>query len=168
MIFKILLKEYSFESGKKTLRLLRAIKTYFYSRDFRIHVDIKYMCMAKSPFKKKIIKNKLLKKYGCDIGLNAKFGDKFSMPHPSGVVIGDQVIIGDFCTIYQNSTIGQKNGKYPIIGNNVTIYPSSIIIGGINIGDNSIIGAGSIVMKDVEQGTVVAGNPARLLRLNNE
>lgn len=168
MIFKILLSEYSFESKKKSLRLLRAIKTYIYSRDFRIHVDVKHMCMVKNRSRKKKIKNKLLKKYGCDIGLNAKIGDKFSMPHPAGVVIGDRVIIGDFCTIYQNSTIGQKNGQYPVIGNNVTIYPSSVIIGGINIGDNSIIGAGSIVMKDVNHGAVVAGNPARLLRLNNE
>ncbi len=168
MIFKVLLREYSFESNKNTLKFLRAMKTYFCSRDFRIHVDVKYMSMVNNHSKRKKIKNKLLKKYGCDIGLNAKFGNRFSMPHPTGVVIGDRVIIGDLCTIYQNSTIGQKDGKYPVIGNNVTIYPSSIIIGGISIGDNVIIGAGSVVLKDVKQGTVVVGNPARQLRNKDE
>lgn len=95
-------------------------------------------------------------------------GTKF--PHPIGIVIGKGAKIGKNCTIYQNTTIG--NGKYnkelnssiAAIGNNVTIFANCNIIGGINIGDNAVIGAGSVVINDVEANTVVAGNPAKFIR----
>lgn len=84
-------------------------------------------------------------------------------PHPNGIVIGKNCTIGDSCIIYQNVTLGQRNGKYPIIGNNVVIYPSSIVLGDIIIGDNSIIGAGSIVIRNIPSNSKVAGNPARII-----
>ena len=90
-------------------------------------------------------------------------------PHPIGIVIHPDVKIGKNCMIFQNVTIGQ--GKYsakyktnvPVIGDNVTIYANSVIIGGIVIGNNAVIAAGSIVFKDVEANTTVAGNPARAI-----
>lgn len=97
-----------------------------------------------------------------------KNGTKF--PHPIGIVIGKGAKIGKNCTIYQNTTIG--NGKYnktlnshiAVIGNNVTIFANCNIIGGVSIGDNAIIGAGSVVINDIEANTVVAGNPAKFIR----
>ena len=91
-------------------------------------------------------------------------------PHPIGIVIHPKVEIGESCVIFQNVTIGQ--GKYnherlrdvPNIGDNVTIYANSVIIGGVNVGKNSIIGAGSIVINDVPENAIVAGNPARIIR----
>ena len=78
-------------------------------------------------------------------------------PHPIGIVIHPDVQIGKDCVIFQNVTIGR--GKYiehnksdvPVIGNNVTIYANAVLINGIKIGDNAIIGAGAIVTKDVEK-----------------
>lgn len=88
-------------------------------------------------------------------------------PHPIGIVIHPDVKIGKNCTIFQNVTIGQ--GKYskkyktnvPILGDNVTIYANSVVIGGIVIGNNVTIGAGAIVINDIEDGKTVAGNPAK-------
>ena len=79
-------------------------------------------------------------------------------PHPVGMVIGLEHI-GERCTIYQNTTIGQRvpSGRYPTIGNNVIIYSSCIILGDICIGNNSIIGAGSIVLRDVPDNTIIIG-----------
>lgn len=71
--------------------------------------------------------------------------------------------IGEKCTIYQQVTIG-KTTDIPTIGNNVTICPGAKVIGGIIVGDNSIIGAGAIVTKDVPAGCVVAGNPAKIIK----
>ena len=87
-------------------------------------------------------------------------------PHPLGIVIGKGVSIGNGCRIYQNVTIGLKNEtdtQYPKIGNNVTIYANSIIIGDIVIGDNTIIGASTVVTKSIPPNSIVAGNPAKII-----
>lgn len=90
--------------------------------------------------------------------------------HPFGIVIA-QAGFGNNCRIYQNVTIGGKYGHkskypddYPKIGNNVTIYANSCIIGGISIGDNSVIAAGSVVLNDVPANSLVAGNPAKIIK----
>ncbi|WP_155243034.1 serine O-acetyltransferase [Clostridium butyricum] len=75
--------------------------------------------------------------------------------------------IGKNCTIYQQVTIGKTN-DIPTIGDNVTICPGAIVIGGICIGNNSIIGAGSVITKDIPQNSVVVGNPAFIIRQNGE
>ena len=61
-------------------------------------------------------------------------------------------------------TLGKKDGKRPIIGDNVTINCHACSIGGVNIGNNVIIGAGSVVVKDVPDNCVVAGNPAKIIK----
>jgi serine O-acetyltransferase len=105
-----------------------------------------------------------------NIGIWKLFKQKTTLPHPVGIVIGYKVIIGKGCKIYHNVTIGTKdtknfkNAPYPIIGDNVLIYPNSIIIGDISIGDNSIIGAGAIVLNDIPSNSIVIGNPARIIK----
>lgn len=94
---------------------------------------------------------------------------RVQLPHPVGIVIGYKVRFGYDCTVYQNVTIGAKsnedaaNGKYPVIGNNVTIYASSLIIGDLKIGDNAIIGAGTVVLDSVPENAIVVGNPGRII-----
>ncbi len=91
-------------------------------------------------------------------------------PHPVGICICPDAVIGKNCQIFQNVTIGM--GKHnpelktsaPIIGNKVVIWANSVVAGGIKIGDNAVIGANSLVIRDVPANTVVAGNPARIIR----
>lgn len=104
----------------------------------------------------------------CDIpNLKLLLKNGTIFPHPVGIVISKDAKIGTECRIYQNVTIGKKNGlnneKAPVIGNKVKIYPNSVIIGDITIGDNAIIGAGSVVIHDVPKNSVVAGNPAKII-----
>lgn len=110
--------------------------------------------------------------YQCNhitFGIYNLYKQKTKLPHPVGIVIGMKVKLGKNCTIYQNVTIGTKDtedflvGKYPQIGNNVTIYPNAVIIGDITIGDNAIIGANSLVNKSVPANKTVVGNPAKIL-----
>ncbi len=95
---------------------------------------------------------------------------KVKFPHPVGIVIGMRVELGNNCVIYQNVTIGTKdtfdpkNAKYPVIEDDVTIYPNSVIIGDIKIGKGAMIGAGSVVLNDVEAYSVVAGVPAKRIK----
>ena len=107
-------------------------------------------------------------RYGVEIGVSSKIGEPVDFPHPRNIVIGEGVQIGNSCIIYHDVTIGQKNGLYPNIGDNVTIFAGSKIIGGISIGNNVVVGANSVVIKDVPNNCVVAGNPARVIGYNDE
>ncbi|MCR5324872.1 MAG: serine acetyltransferase [Lachnospiraceae bacterium] len=107
-------------------------------------------------------------KYGVEIGVRATIEGPIVFPHPRNITIGEEVKIGTNCTIFNNVVIGQNNNKYPVIGNNVTIYSGTVIIGNISIGDNVIIGANSLINKDIENDVVVAGNPARIIKRRSE
>lgn len=115
----------------------------------------------------KLLQNRLLTQYGCDISLTSDIGQNIRFRHINGIVIGKGVTIGDDTIIYHQVTIGGKNlgdaeqNKYPVIGNNVTIFAGAKIIGDIRIGDHAVIGANSVVLHDVEPYSIVAGSPAK-------
>lgn len=107
---------------------------------------------------------------GCDIKCTTTIGEGFEIFHSAhGSVISPATIIGKNVSLRQNTTIGAKgfvgSDKSPIIEDNVTIGPNVCIIGDIRIGHDSIIGAGSVVVKDVPPYAVVAGNPARIIKV---
>ena len=89
-------------------------------------------------------------------------------PHPVGIVIAKDARFGENCVIYQNVTIGKKNGltdqKAPKIGNNVKIYAGAVIAGDITIGDNSVIGANSLVLSDVPPNSLAIGATAQIVK----
>lgn len=115
--------------------------------------------------------------FSCYISDRANVHSSTIFPHPTGIVIGNGVVIEKGCVIYQNVTLGggdsrrrrlimQSRGeeytyRYPIIKQNTIIYGNSIIVGDIEIGPDSEVGAGSIVLKPVEEFAIVAGNPAK-------
>lgn len=109
---------------------------------------------------------------GVELPWNTHVGANFRLEHGQALVVNDCTIIGANCILRNSTTIGNKllpNGSYsecPKIGNNVDIGANAIIIGSILIGNNVVIGAGSVVVKDVPDGAVVAGNPAKILRIN--
>lgn len=84
-----------------------------------------------------------------------------------GVVLHSQCIIGDNCIIGQGVTIGRKLDPrgVPKIGNNVYISAGSRILGGITIGDNVIIGANSVVISNIPDNCIVAGSPAKIIKM---
>lgn len=150
-----LLKVLYFNINARFIFLIRAL---FWLRD------------RKKTFWANYINKYLITRYGCFIGKNAIIGKGISFPHPNGIIIGDRAEIGYDCIIYHQVTLGgkilgdAKAGNYPKIGNNVTIFAGAKIIGAINIGDKSIIGANSVVNKDVPKNTVVAGIPAKVIK----
>jgi putative colanic acid biosynthesis acetyltransferase WcaB len=106
----------------------------------------------------------------CEIPASVVIGEGLIIHHVTGLVLNNGVVIGKNVTLKHNTTIGNKEGLNgenlgcPVIGNNVNIGPHTIIIGPIHIGDNSVIGAGSVVIRDVPSNTIVAGNPARVIK----
>ena len=105
------------------------------------------LSQCSSPYTYWIFRRILISLHSIDIGRGITIGTGLSLPHPLSIVLGQGVKIGSNCSIYQGVTIGQANGRYPIIGNNVCLYPNSIIVGETIIQDNEKIRAGSFVYK---------------------
>ena len=86
------------------------------------------------------------------------------------VVIHANCVIGDDCIIGTNVTIGGRSGriKPPTIGNNIYISTGAKILGDIQIDDNVIVGANSVVIKDVPRNAIVVGVPSRIIKYSPE
>lgn len=104
---------------------------------------------------------------GIEIHPGAKIGRKLFIDHGMGVVIGETTEIGDNVTIYQGATLGgtgkEKGKRHPTIGNNVVISSGAKVLGPFKVGDNSKIGAGSVVLKEVPPNCTVVGVPGRVV-----
>ncbi len=102
-------------------------------------------------------------RYGFDIPSDTNIGGGFCIKHHGMLIINRQCVIGENCTVVCGTVIGKKHGENPVIGNCVEIGANVSVIGGVTVGDGAKIGAGSVVVHDVEPMTVVAGNPAHLM-----
>lgn len=156
--------------GVKNVSKKTALAYFLTHPEFKAVVTYRWIlsCYAQGRLKKTIAKFlwvRITKNTGCYLSPKAKVGKGLRLPHATGIVIGDGVSIGDNVTIYQHVTLGQKGSdeSYPTIGNNVTIYAGACIIGNITIGEGAVVGANSVVTKDVAAHTTVAGVPAKVL-----
>lgn len=109
---------------------------------------------------------------GIEIHPGAKIGKRVFIDHGMGVVIGETAEVGDNVTIYQGSTLGgtgkEKGKRHPTIGNNVVISSGAKVLGPFTVGDNSKIGAGSVVLKEVPPNCTVVGVPGRVVVKDNK
>ena len=103
---------------------------------------------------------------GIEIHPAVRIGRRFFIDHGMGVVIGETAEVGDDCTLYHGVTLGgttwDKGKRHPTLGNNVIIGAGAKVLGPIRVGDGGRIGSNAVVMKDVPDGAVCYGNPAKV------
>lgn len=109
--------------------------------------------------------------YASDISLKSEIGPGFVIMHGHDIVIGSNVRVGRNCKILNGVTLGNKDtetqaNQQPILGDNVVIGSGAKILGFITVGDNVIVGANSVVVKDVPSGVTVAGVPSKIINYN--
>ncbi len=103
---------------------------------------------------------------GVEIHPGASIGRRFFIDHGMGVVIGETAIVGDDVMLYHDVTLGgrsmQRVKRHPTVGDRVTIGSGARVLGDISLGDDSQVGANSVVTKDVPAGSVAVGIPAQI------
>jgi serine O-acetyltransferase len=108
---------------------------------------------------------------GIEIHPGAKLGEGVFIDHGMGVVIGETAEVGDNVTLYQGVTLGgtslQKVKRHPTLGNHVIVGVGAKVIGAITIGDNTRIGAGSVVIKSAPPNATIVGNPGRVVAVHD-
>ncbi len=101
---------------------------------------------------------------GADIPLSCSIGGGLLIPHPNGIVIHPDAIIGVNCLIFQQVTLGTRDGPgAPEVSGHVDIGAGAKILGPVRIGAHARIGANAVVIADVPTGATALGIPARLV-----
>ncbi len=119
-------------------------------------------------FRARWLSQRTARKTGIEIHPGATIGKGLFIDHGSGVIIGETTIIGDNVTLYQGVTLGgtgkEKGKRHPTLEDNVMVSAGAKILGSFTIGENSKIGAGSVVLKEVPPNCTVVGVPGRIVR----
>lgn len=148
-----------------SFNLSRFLYLFIISKTCRIHFFVR---LRSSKTLLSLLAKLYLDQFLIEIGENTKIGKYFFMPHPRCIIIANSVVIGEHVHISQYVTIGGNfkkikklnNGeiqKLPIISNYVNIHPSAVIGGPVTINEHVIVGANSVVTKDVPSNSLVYG-----------
>lgn len=151
------LEVYLLYSGFKALRAYRKAHWCY------VH-NLKFLARA--------ISQRSRKKTGIEIHPGATIGKGLFIDHGMGVVIGETTEIGDYCTLYQNVTLGgtgkDQGKRHPTLGNHVLIGAGAKVLGPFTVGDHARVAAGAVVLDEVPPHATAVGVPARIVRIGGE
>ena len=127
--------------------------------------------LKKHYFLARLVSQRAARRTGIEIHPGATIGKGLFIDHGSGVIIGETAIIGDNVTLYQGVTLGgtgkEQGKRHPTLEDNVMVSAGAKILGSFTIGENSKIGAGSVVLKEVPPNCTVVGVPGRIVKQDN-
>ena len=127
--------------------------------------------LKKHYFLARWISQRTVRKTGIEIHPGATIGKGLFIDHGNGVIIGETAIVGDNVTLYQGVTLGgtgkEKGKRHPTIKDNVMISAGAKVLGSFTVGENSKIGAGSVVVEEVPPNSTVVGIPGRVVKRDN-
>ncbi len=157
----IMARDPAIKTKKEVLLYPSFWAVYKYRKAHKLFMEGKY-------YKARKISQRAARKTGIEIHPGAQIGKGFFVDHGHGVVIGETAVIGDNVTIYQGVTLGgtgkEKGKRHPTLEDGVMVSVGAKILGNITIGENSKIGAGSVVLSDVPPNSTVVGIPGRVVK----
>ena len=128
--------------------------------------------LKKHYFLARWVSQRAARKTGIEIHPGATIGKGLFIDHGSGVIIGETAELGDNITLYQGVTLGgtgkEQGKRHPTLEDNVMVSAGAKVLGSFTIGENSKIGAGSVVLKEVPPNCTVVGVPGRVVKMNDE
>ena len=128
--------------------------------------------LKKHYFLARWISQRAARKTGIEIHPGATIGKGLFIDHGSGVIIGEPAVIGNNVTLYQGVTLGgtgkEQGKRHPTLKDNVMVSAGAKILGSFTIGENSKIGAGSVVLEEVPPNCTVVGVPGRVVRRDDK
>lgn len=128
--------------------------------------------LKKHYFLARWISQRAARKTGIEIHPGAQIGKGLFIDHGSGVIIGETTVIGDNVTLYQGVTLGgtgkEQGKRHPTLEDNVMVSAGAKILGSFTIGENSKIGAGSVVLEEVPPNCTVVGVPGRIVKRDDK
>lgn len=128
--------------------------------------------LKKHYFLARWVSQRAVRKTGIEIHPGATIGKGLFIDHGSGVIIGETAELGDNVTLYQGVTLGgtgkEQGKRHPTLKDNVMVSAGAKVLGSFTIGENSKIGAGSVVLKEVPPNCTVVGVPGRIVKRDNE
>ncbi len=137
---------------------------YKYRKAHKLYEKGKY-------YRARKISQRAARKTGIEIHPGAVIGDGFFIDHGHSVVIGETTVIGNNVTLYQCVTLGgtgKEHGKrHPTLCDNVMVGVGAKVIGSFTVGENSKIGANSVVLSEVPPNSTVVGVPGRVVKMND-
>ena len=128
--------------------------------------------LKKHYFTARLISQIARNRTGIEIHPGAKIGKGFFIDHGSGVVVGETTIIGNNVTLYQGVTLGgtgkEKGKRHPTLEDNVMVSVGAKVLGSFTIGENSKIGAGSVVLNEIPKNCTVVGVPGKIVKCSDD
>lgn len=122
-------------------------------------------------FLARYVSQRAARRTGIEIHPGATIGEGLFIDHGNGVIIGETTIIGNNVTLYQGVTLGgtgkEQGKRHPTICDNVMISAGAKVLGSFTVGENSKIGAGSVVLEEVPPNCTVVGVPGRIVKRDN-
>lgn len=139
----------------------------FYYRVFRyLYISKYFIARVFAKLSYQIVGFWITNLFGITLPIRCNIGKAVYFPHNGGIILHPDCIIGDYSTIFQGVTIGSNGRGTPTIGNKVYIGANALVLGKIEIGDEVVIGAGSVVTKSLPPKAVVVGNPFKIISYN--
>lgn len=128
--------------------------------------------LRKHYFLARWVSQRAARKTGIEIHPGATIGKGLFIDHGSGVIIGETAELGDNITLYQGVTLGgtgkEQGKRHPTLRDNVMVSAGAKVLGSFTIGENSKIGAGSVVLQEVPPNCTVVGVPGRIVKMDGQ